>query len=231
MDNISNSLKHIAIIMDGNGRWAKQLKMPRIFGHRSSISSVDSSIEYCVENAIENLTLFALGRDNFNRPESELNSLFELFYKTLDSKKKKLYETGVKLEVVGDRSRLPQYLVDKIVEVESHTSSNSALNLYLAIDYSGRWDILNAIKIANSKNQDLDNLVYEEFERYLVCGGKPIDLLIRTSGEVRVSDFMLWQLAYSEMYFTKVKWPDFSKKEMSKAVDSYLSRDRRYGKV
>jgi len=233
--NADSVLKHIAIIMDGNGRWAKSRFMPRIFGHRSSISQVDSSIEYCVENDIKILTLFAFGRDNWVRPKDEVDGLMDLFYKTLDSKSSKLNKNNVKLKVIGDRARLSTKLLEKIVEVESLTNDNSGLELRLAIDYAGCWDILQAVKnIVKEYVHDIakiDDLSEQDFEKHLVSRGLPIDLLIRTSGEVRLSDFMLWHIAYAEMYFTDIMWPDFSKKELQKAVDCFYSRQRRFGKI
>ncbi|MGQ4002058.1 polyprenyl diphosphate synthase [Francisellaceae bacterium CB299] len=229
-----NLLKHIAIIMDGNGRWAKSRFKPRIFGHRNSIKSVDAVIEYCVENSIEILTLFAFGRDNWSRPEAEVADLMELFYKTLDDKTPKLHKNNVRLKVVGDKSRLSQKLLQKIYDSESFTAGNTGMELRLAVDYAGKWDILQAVKRLISEcdfsKDDAKNLKEEDIASKLLAGIAPIDLMIRTSGEVRLSDFMLWQLAYAEMYFTDVMWPDFSKKEMQKAVDCFYRRQRRFGK-
>jgi undecaprenyl diphosphate synthase len=229
-----NLLKHIAIIMDGNGRWAKSRFKPRIFGHRNSIKSVDSVIEYCIENSIEILTLFAFGRDNWSRPQSEVADLMELFCKTLDDKTPKLHKNNVRLKVVGDRSRLSQKLLLKINDSESFTANNTGMELRLAVDYAGRWDILQAVRklikdgVFNKDN--IETLTEENIEVNLLAGTAPIDLMIRTSGEIRLSDFMLWQLAYAEMYFTDTMWPDFSKKEMQGAVDYFYTRQRRFGK-
>jgi len=229
-----NLLKHIAIIMDGNGRWAKSRFKPRIFGHRNSIKSVDAAIEYCVENSIEILTLFAFGRDNWSRPEAEVADLMELFCKTLDDKTPKLHKNNVKLKVVGDKSRLSQKLLQKIYDSESFTESNTGMELRLAVDYAGRWDILqamqNLIKDGGFSKDNIETLTERDIENKLLGGVAPIDLMIRTSGEVRLSDFMLWQLAYAEMYFTDTMWPDFSKKEMQEAVDCFYTRQRRFGK-
>ncbi|APC98000.1 polyprenyl diphosphate synthase [Francisella frigiditurris] len=228
------SLRHVAIIMDGNGRWAKSRFKPRIFGHRSSVSRVDSTIEYCTENDVQTLTLFAFGRDNWSRPKDEVDDLMELFLKTLESKAEKLHKNNVKLTVVGDRKRLSSDLLAKIEEVEKLTAQNSALDLRLAVDYAGRWEILEAVKSLcldfSGDEERIKNIEMQDLEKKLVAGSLPVDLLIRTSGEVRLSDFMLWQLAYAEMYFTKVMWPDFTKKEMQKAVDYYYTRQRRFGK-
>ena len=229
-----NLLKHIAIIMDGNGRWAKSRFKPRIFGHRNSIKSVDSVIEYCIENSIEILTLFAFGRDNWSRPQAEVTDLMELFCKTLDDKTPKLHKNNVRLKVVGDRSRLSQKLLLKINDSESFTANNTGMELRLAVDYAGRWDILQAVRklikdgVFNKDN--IKTLTEENIEVNLLAGTAPIDLMIRTSGEIRLSDFMLWQLAYAEMYFTDTMWPDFSKKEMQGAVDYFYTRQRRFGK-
>ena len=220
--------------MDGNGRWAKSRFKPRIFGHRNSIKSVDAIIEYCVENSIEILTLFAFGRDNWSRPEAEVADLMELFYKTLDDKTPKLHKNNVKLKVVGDKSRLSQKLLEKIRDSEGFTAANTGMELRLAVDYAGKWDILQAvqklIKDDGFNKDNIETLTEEDIEANFLAGVVPIDLMIRTSGEVRLSDFMLWQLAYAEMYFTDIMWPDFSKKEMQKAVDCFYARQRRFGK-
>ena len=229
-----NALKHIAIIMDGNGRWAKSRFKPRIFGHRNSISSVDMAIEYCVEQSIANLTLFAFGRDNWLRPEKEVSDLMNLFYKTLHDKTPKMHKNNVVLKVVGDRTRLSSSLLDKIEECEEMTQNNTGTVLRLAVDYAGRWDITNAAKLVAQKVADgemnVSDITEQLFESNLIGGSVPIDLLIRTSGEIRLSDFMLWQVAYAEMYFTNVMWPDFSKKELQVAVDYFNARQRRFGK-
>ncbi|WP_150466875.1 polyprenyl diphosphate synthase [Francisella sp. SYW-9] len=229
-----NPLRHIAIIMDGNGRWAKSRLKPRIFGHRNAISSVDASIEYCAENNIEVLTLFAFGRDNWLRPIQEVEGLMDLFCKTLKDKAPKLHKNNISLRVVGDKTRLSSKLLNIISETESLTGQNTGLQLRLAVDYAGRWDIVQAVKAVVRDAQDqkvsLDDISEQMFDEYLTAGNEPVDLLIRTSGEVRLSDFMLWQLAYAEMYFTDVMWPDFSKKELDKAVEYFYSRQRRFGK-
>lgn len=230
-----NVLRHIAIIMDGNGRWAKSRLKPRIFGHRNAISSVDASIEYCAENGIEILTLFAFGRDNWLRPAQEVEDLMDLFCKTLKDKTPKLHKNNISLKVVGDKSRLSSKLLSIIAESESLTSQNTGLELRLAVDYAGRWDIVEATKaiVADVQKEKIlqADITEQKFSQYLLAGQVPVDLLIRTSGEVRLSDFMLWQLAYAEMYFTDVMWPDFSKKELTKAVEYFYSRQRRFGKV
>jgi len=229
-----NALRHIAIIMDGNGRWAKNKLKPRIFGHRNSISSVDSAIEYCAENNIDILSLFAFGRDNWSRPEKEVADLMDLFYKTLKDKTPKMHKNNIILKVVGDRARLSDKLIDMIESCEMLTQNNTGLELRLAVDYAGRWDILEAAKSIAKKAQaqqlEIDDVDEQVFASNLVGGDTPVDLLIRTSGEIRLSDFMLWQMAYAEMYFTDVMWPDFSKRELRKAVEWFYSRQRRFGK-
>ncbi|AEI35152.1 MULTISPECIES: polyprenyl diphosphate synthase [Francisella] len=229
-----NALKHVAIIMDGNGRWAKSKLKPRIFGHRNSISSVDASIEYCAERNIQMLTLFAFGRDNWLRPAKEVSDLMDLFYKTLKDKTPKLHKNNIVLKVIGDRSRLPDKLVRMIEYGESVTKDNTGLQLRLAVDYAGRWDIVTAMKsifedVSNGKMR-LSDVTEENFASYTIAGEMPVDLLIRTSGEVRLSDFMLWQLSYAEMYFTDVMWPEFTKFEFQKAEEYFNSRQRRFGK-
>lgn len=229
-----NALKHVAIIMDGNGRWAKSKLKPRIFGHRNSISSVDASIEYCVERNIQMLTLFAFGRDNWLRPAKEVSDLMDLFYKTLKDKTPKLHENNVVLKVIGDRTRLSDKLVQMIEHCESVTEANTGLQLRLAVDYAGRWDIVHAVKSIvaeiDSGKIALDDISEDNFGSYTIAGDMSVDLLIRTSGEVRLSDFMLWQLSYAEMYFTNVMWPEFTKSEFQKAEEYFYSRQRRFGK-
>ncbi len=229
-----NALKHVAIIMDGNGRWAKSRLKPRIFGHRNSISSVDAAIEYCVERNIQMLTLFAFGRDNWLRPAKEVSDLMDLFYKTLKDKTPKLHSNNIVLKVIGDRSRLSDKLIQMIDYSESVTKDNTGLQLRLAVDYGGRWDIISAVKsiiddIGNGKIV-LDNISEDNFGSYTVAGQMPVDLLIRTSGEIRLSDFMLWQSSYAEMYFTDLMWPEFTKSEFQKAEEYFYSRQRRFGK-
>ncbi|ALB02048.1 UDP pyrophosphate synthase [Francisella persica ATCC VR-331] len=229
-----NILRHLAIIMDGNGRWARSKLKPRIFGHRNSISSVDAAIEYCVENNIEMLTLFAFSRDNWLRPAQEVTDLMDLFYKTIRDKTTKLHDNNIVLSVVGDRTRLSDKLISMIEYSESLTKTNTGLKLRLAVDYAGRWDIVEAARSiardVNAGRLSVDEIDQQDFARYLAGGDVPVDLLIRTSGEVRLSDFMLWQLAYAEMYFSDIMWPDFSKQELSKAVEYFYSRQRRFGK-
>jgi undecaprenyl diphosphate synthase len=192
------------------------------------------AIEYCVEQSIANLTLFAFGRDNWLRPEKEVSDLMNLFYKTLHDKTPKMHKNNVVLKVVGDRTRLSSSLLGKIEECEEMTQNNTGTVLRLAVDYAGRWDITNAAKLVAQKVADgemnVSDITEQLFESNLIGGSVPIDLLIRTSGEIRLSDFMLWQVAYAEMYFTNVMWPDFSKKELQVAVDYFNAPQRRFGK-
>ena len=235
LEKSTNELKHIAIIMDGNGRWAKSKFMPRIFGHKKAVSNVNNVIEFCVKNNIEELTLFAFGRENWNRPKTEVDTLMDLFYETLKKQKNKLINNNVKLSIVGDKTRLNQKLLSKIYDLQDLTLKNKGLKLNIAIDYSGQWDIVSAtrkiFKDFSKNKRDIQNLTEQQFSSYLCNEISNIDLMIRTSGESRLSNFMLWQLAYSELYFTEVMWPDFGEKEILLAIDYFFSRQRRFGKI
>ncbi len=229
-----NLPKHIAIIMDGNGRWAKKRGGVRIFGHQNGVKAVRDVVEASVELNIQFLTLYAFSTENWNRPKIEVNALMGLLVSTIKNELKTLQENNVRLKTIGDINQLPNDVNKNLNETIRLTSLNTGLTLILALSYSSRWEINNAVKeIAKDvKNNILDiNQINEStFQKYLNTSSFPDpELLIRTSGELRISNFLLYQLAYSELYFTETLWPDFSKEEFYKAIHNYQSRERRFG--
>lgn len=229
--NTLNIPNHIAIIMDGNGRWAKARHLPRVAGHVQGVKRVREIVERCTELKVRYLTLFAFGRENWNRPQAEVSFLMKLLANQLDKEFLKLHTQNIRVRFLGDKSRINENLSSKIKKVEELTRNNTTLELNIALDYSGSYDILQAVnKIVENK---LNSPITEaEFKSYLLTHPTPDpDLFIRTSGEYRLSNFMLLQLSYSELYFTDVCWPDFHKQELDKAIAHYSSRERRFGKI
>ena len=231
-----NMPKHIAIIMDGNGRWAERKKSPRVVGHRAGVETVREIVRICGERNIEALTLFAFSSENWRRPKKEVGLLMELFLTALQKEINKLHESQVKLTVVGDLSAFQKKLQKSISDAQKLTANNSGLKLNIAANYGGRWDILQAVKtIAHDvKSNSLipDDITTDDIEKRLCFQGIPEpDLFIRTGGEKRISNFLIWQLAYTELYFTDVLWPDFDEKELALAINSYEKRQRRFGQT
>lgn len=228
--------RHVAIIMDGNGRWAKQKGKLRTFGHKAGTEAVRASVKFCLENKIEALTLFAFSSENWQRPQEEVSALMELFIWALSSEAKKLHKNNVRLRVIGDLSRFEQKLLAKITEAQQLTADNNALTLNIAANYGGKWDIANACKsmaedIAAGK-LSIDAIDENSLSPYIQLSDLPaVDLLIRTGGEQRISNFLIWQLAYSELYFSDVLWPDFDEITFSGAVEDFTNRQRRFGKT
>jgi undecaprenyl diphosphate synthase len=228
--------QHVAAIMDGNGRWAKQHGLPRIAGHQQGAKTVKSLLRCCKDWKIANFTVYAFSTENWGRPAAEVDFLMRLFEGLLDSELAQLHAEGVRVRFLGDRSQVPislQKMMDKSIET---TSENRAVTFNIAINYGGRHEILQACKsiatLAQAGELDLDRLDESLFTRYLDTQGLPDpDLLIRTSGEQRLSNFLLWQLAYTELYITNTHWPDFSKDEFARSVADYQQRTRRFGKV
>jgi undecaprenyl diphosphate synthase len=225
---------HIAIIMDGNGRWAKRKHLPRTAGHHAGVESVRLVVEACAKRGIEVLTLFAFGKENWQRPVQEVGYLMELFLKALESEVKKLHQNNVKLQFIGDCSALSDKLKTSMAQSNALTASNTGLVLNIAVDYSGRWDILQAskrlAKQVEAGQLKADTISSADFEQYLCLHGLPEpDLFIRTSGEQRISNFLLWQLAYTELYFTDVLWPDLTEEIIEEALIFYSNRQRRFG--
>lgn len=226
--------KHVAIIMDGNGRWAKQKGKLRTFGHRAGVHSVRSSVSYCRKNGIEALTLFAFSSENWLRPAEEVKALMELFALVLGSEVKKLHKNDVQLRVIGDLSRFDPKLVEKIRKAEAHTKDNQSLVLNIAANYGGKWDIVNAAKNAMrtlvEEGKSADDLDEALFCSNLTMADLPeVDLLIRTGGESRISNFLLWHTAYAEFYFTQTLWPDFNEDAFEQAIVDFNKRQRRFG--
>src|SRR6056297_435826 len=228
--------KHIAIIMDGNGRWAKKKGNSRIFGHKNGVKAVRDTVEGAGELGIKYLTLYAFSTENWNRPKQEVDALMSLLVATINSETDTLIKNNVRLLTIGDIDDLPKDVSRNLQELKEKTVKNSGLSLVLALNYSARWEILNAIKNILAQTQkepvNIENIENDFFEKYLYTSGIPDpDLLIRTSGEYRISNFLLWQIAYSELYFTDVLWPDFRKNDLYHAIIDYQKRERRFGKI
>ncbi len=237
-DNINkNKLpRHIAIIMDGNGRWAKQRGKDRVFGHENGIQAVRETVEAAGELGVKNLTFYAFSTENWCRPKSEVDTLMTLLVSAIKNETPELLEKGVKLSAIGDIDSLPAECIQELHEAMEITKNNTHLNVIIALSYSSQWEIVKAVKnIAHQvkENQlDPENIDKALFQRFLQTNGTPDpDLLIRTSGELRISNFLLWQIAYSELYFTPVLWPDFRKKHFYQAILDYQRRERRFGKT
>ena len=228
--------KHLAIIMDGNGRWAKQRGKQRIFGHSNGVKSVREVVEECARLGIEYLTLFAFSTENWSRPEDEVNVLMKLLVTSLKKEFKKLAENNIVLKTIGNTAALPELVQKELAFVIEKTKNNSGMNLTLALNYGAREEITQAfrslaVKVKNSiiSPEKVDQSVINE---HLYTRNMPeVDLLIRSSGEKRISNFLLWQIAYAELYFTKVLWPDFRKEELHNALLNYENRERRFGKT
>ncbi len=217
--------QHISIIMDGNGRWAKLRGKERVYGHAEGIESVRAITEACVELGIPYLSLFAFSEENWGRPQEEVDAIMQLMFKSIAAEYETMMRNGVRFVVLGNRAKISPALQDAISTLEEQTSGNSALTMIVFLSYSGKWDIQQAADRMAAEGGD-------SIEPYLVTAGYPDpDLIIRTSGEKRISNFLLWQAAYSEFVFTDTLWPDFRKSSLLAALEEYASRDRRYGKV
>jgi undecaprenyl diphosphate synthase len=222
--------------MDGNGRWAKKQGEFRAFGHQSGVKSVRDTVEACVEFGVEYLTLYAFSTENWSRPPEEVEALMNILVNSIVSEIPTLMKNGIKLNAIGNTDLLPKSCHQTLFDAIDQTKENKTLTLTLALSYSGRWDMLNAVKkiFEAQKNNTLtiESLTEEQFASYLSTNGMPDpELMIRTSGELRISNFLLWQLAYSEIYITEVLWPDFSRQDLVEALISYQSRERRFGKT
>jgi len=227
--------KHIAIIMDGNGRWAKRKGLPKIMGHQQGVESVKRTVKACIKFGVRYLTLYAFSTENWLRPKEEVKALFGLLENFLDNQMRLFEENDVRLFIIGERDRIWPKLREKIEYFENKTLDNKALSLNIALSYGGREEILNAVKslVNMAKEGSIDSSKIDEtlFSRYLYTKDIPDpDLLIRTSGEMRVSNFLLWQISYAEIYVTERFWPDFSEQDLKLAIDSYQKRERRYGR-
>ena len=225
--------RHIAIIMDGNGRWARKRFMPRVAGHARGLESVRAVVKACVERGVEYLTLFAFSSENWRRPQDEVSFLMQLFMKALRKEVTRLDHNEIRLRVVGDMTRFDPELVRIIRESEEKTAGNAKLTLCIAANYGGRWDIANAVSQLMRKHPERrEGFSEEEISDTLSMSFAPEpDLFIRTGGEKRISNFLLWQLAYTEFYFTDALWPDFDASALDQAIESYRSRERRFGRT
>ena len=230
----NNIPQHVAIIMDGNGRWAKLQGKMRVFGHKNGVAAVREAVSYARKIGVKYLTLYAFSSENWNRPEQEVSALMSLFMQALDFEVKKLHKNDIRLKILGDISRFNAGLQEKIKKAEKLTENNTALTLNIAANYGGRWDIVQAAQqlAEQVQAQQLNVADINEalLQQHLVTKDEPeVDLLIRTSGEQRISNFLLWQTAYAELYFSDVLWPDFNEAEFYQAILSYQQRHRRFG--
>ncbi len=224
--------RHVAIIMDGNGRWAKKRLLPRVAGHAQGVERVRDIVEACIQRGVEYLTLFAFSSENWRRPQDEVTRLMELFVMALEREVSRMHRNGVCLKVVGDLGRFDARLRELIAQGEAQTLENSRLTLTVCANYGGRWDILNAVNNWRRDNPEAGELSEEALAAYLTMPYAPEpDLFIRTGGEQRISNFLLWQLAYSELYFTDTLWPDFDAAALDLAIASYRKRERRFGRT
>lgn len=226
--------RHIAIIMDGNGRWAKEKNLPRIMGHRSGVKAVDAITEACARLGIKALTLYAFSLENWKRPKKEVDALMSLFEHSLKENEEKLQRNNIRFNAIGRLAGLPPSLNSAIEDLMSRTRSNTGMILTLAVNYGGRGEILDAVKAAcrfcSESNEDVSSWKEDDLEKLLYTEGLPeLDLVIRTSGEMRLSNFLLWQAAYAEFYATDTLWPDFDAEELNKALKEYENRERRFG--
>ncbi|SMN14508.1 Undecaprenyl diphosphate synthase [uncultured Candidatus Thioglobus sp.] len=226
-----NIPKHIAIIMDGNGRWAKKRKLPRIVGHKKGVDAVREIVKHCGIIGVETLTLFAFSSENKNRSNEEVTLLFKLFLSVLKQEVKKLNKYNVQLKIIGELSLFPIDVQKTATEAQTLLANNTGLTLVIAANYGGQWDIINACKQAITDGVSATELNEEKFSQYLSLQNNTVDLLIRSSGEQRISNFLLWDIAYSELHFTDTLWPDFDAGELDKAIESFNQRDRRYGGI
>jgi len=232
----NNLPKHLAIIMDGNGRWAKQKGMLRAFGHENGTKSVRETVETCARIGVENLTLYAFSTENWNRPKLEVDTLMKLLISSLKNELKTLVKNNIRLNTIGNFEKLPKSAQKELSDVISKTKDNTRMTLTLALSYGSREEIIAAVKNISAKVKNniisIDAIDESIINQHLYTQNLPdVDLLIRTSGEHRISNFLLWQIAYAELYFTDVLWPDFREKDLYEAIISYQKRERRFGKT
>ena len=232
----SNIPSHVAIIMDGNGRWARKINKERFFGHNRGVNSVKESIDVSIELGIETLTLFAFSMENWKRPKNEINALMTLLSSSIENELNSIIENNIKLNVIGDLDLVPKKTRDKLLEAIIKTKNNDGLNLNLAVSYGAKQELVRAIKIISHKVKkniiSEENIDEETINEHLYTeNSKNVDLLIRTGGEFRVSNFLLWQISYAELNFQKVLWPDFKKYHFLNAIIDYQNRTRRFGKI
>ena len=226
----TNIPRHVCVIMDGNGRWAKKRLLPRVMGHKRGLTALENLAARCAELGVEYLTVFAFSTENWRRPEDEVSFLMKLFLQALGGKVAKMHQNNLRLKVIGNRSRFPAAIVEGIEAAERLTADNTGLTLTVAADYGGRWDILQAANrlIAEGKSEITED---DLSQRLSLAEAPEPDLFIRTGGETRISNFMLWQMAYAEFYFTDALWPDFDAVEFDRAISSFRVRERRFGRT
>ncbi|RFC54527.1 isoprenyl transferase [Brumimicrobium aurantiacum] len=234
--NLEKCPQHIAIIMDGNGRWAKQQGEVRLFGHSYGVEAVREVLKACVDAGVRHLTLYAFSTENWNRPQEEVDGLMNLMVETIANEVEELDDNNIRLRSIGDKNRLPNACRNELNAAMEATKTNDSLDLILALNYSARWEIVDAVKkIANKVKEGKINpeeIDDDTFSNELCINDVPDpELLIRTSGECRISNFMLWQIAYSELYFTDILWPDFKRENLFEAIIAYQNRERRFGQV
>lgn len=225
---------HIAIVMDGNGRWAKKRNRPRSFGHQAGLKALRKTIEQCIQLGVGTLTVFAFSSENWNRPAGEVSRLMELFLRALGKEARELHENNICLRFIGDKTAFKPAIQTKMLEAEELTAGNSQMVVNIAVNYGGRWDITQAaVRMAQAiaaGNLSTKNIDEDQFSHFLALANSPDpDLFIRTGGEMRISNFLLWQSAYTEFYFTQALWPDFDDKVLDEAVQAFQGRERRYG--
>jgi len=225
--------RHVAIIMDGNGRWAKSRSLPRIVGHKNGIEAVRTAVKACIERGVSYLTLFAFSSENWRRPTEEVSYLMQLFITVLKQEVIKLHENGIRFKVIGDLTKFEPKIIEFIRNGEEITAANTRLTLTIAANYGGRWDIMRAVRKMHMQDQKLiNNFVEEDLSQHFAMNYAPEpDLFIRTGGEQRISNFLLWDLAYTELYFTNTLWPDFNADSLDLAIQSYQQRERRFGRT
>ena len=231
-----NLPKHLAIIMDGNGRWAKQKGLPRIAGHRAGVKALQKIVNFCAIEGIKVLTVYAFSSENWKRPRTEVSMLMELFTTSLQQRFKELHDNNVRLRFIGDLSSFPAKLCRSMADTENLTTGNTGLELVVAVNYGGRWDITNAFKKLNREistgSMELEDINEALIGKFMCLSDLPEpDLFIRTGGEMRISNFLLWQLAYTELYFDDCLWPDFDTANLGKALQWYVGRERRFGRT
>ncbi|MEW6563063.1 MAG: isoprenyl transferase [Pseudomonadota bacterium] len=225
--------RHIAVIMDGNGRWAKKRLLPRVAGHQRGVEALRQTVKTCRDLGVQYLTVFAFSSENWRRPADEVSFLMQLFVKMLELEAAKMHKNNIRLKIIGDRSRFDAALDGAIVSAEKLTENNTGLTLTIAANYGGRWDITQAVnRLSLECPQRAGQFAEEDIEPYLAMAYAPEpDLFIRTGGEERISNFLLWQLAYTELYFTKTLWPAFDREALMAAIHSYQKRERRFGRT
>ncbi|MBT9567028.1 MAG: di-trans,poly-cis-decaprenylcistransferase [Thiobacillus sp.] len=224
--------RHIAIIMDGNGRWARKRLMPRVAGHRKGVDALRGVIRACAERGVSHLTVFAFSSENWRRPQEEVTLLMELFMRALENEVARLHENNIRFRVIGDLSGFSERIQDLIRDAEALTRSNTRLTFTVAANYGGRWDIAQAVRHLMLSGVAAEAVDETRLSQHLSMADAPEpDLFIRTGGEQRISNFLLWQLAYTELYFTDALWPDFDAKALDAAIDSYRTRERRFGRT